>query len=325
MDSSLDIKFKNLMNEYYPNKDEKLNPIYFSNPSKPFLFKKKKLKKPKSHILLPINNVNKPKNKSSTNIIYIKLKSAQKRDNKNIIKLKPFKPVPLSINHSEKRMNDRTINRDKILVSTDILQDKTFFKLGTGRLSINSLFNQIQENKNKKNEYIKKNISDIELNKLHNLQLTPSKEKKFLKKMTKFAMLNNLYHKYSSTSSGNIPNKNEENNNNDKYYIKENKKELFKSNSLVYLTYYDPNKNFNFNNIYKRNLNLMGNHIKNNIIIDKDRKIYIDCLMSKVDSDINAKKIFPKNFGKTIYNLQKENSYIRIQNLDNIFSEIMKK
>ena len=95
MDSSLDIKFKNLMNEYYPNKDEKLNPIYFSNPSKPFLFKKKKLKKPKSHILLPINNVNKPKNKSSTNIIYIKLKSAQKRDYLALYSLTNLKKVPL--------------------------------------------------------------------------------------------------------------------------------------------------------------------------------------------------------------------------------------
>ena len=327
MDSTLDIKFKNLMNEYYPNKDDKLNPIFLSKTFKPFLFKKRKLKKPKSHVILPINNKtdSRQKNKSSVNIVFIKLKNTNKKERKNInmIKLKPFISKPLLINNSDRNIHYRSYVTDKKLISTDILQDKTFFKLGLGQLSINSLFNQ--ENKNKKNEYFKKKISDIELNKLHDLQLTPSKEKKSFKKMTKFAMLNNLYHKYSSTSSGNIINKKNSEYYNDKYFKQENKKEYYKCNSPVYLTHYDQNKNFNFINIYKRSLNLPGINKNNNIIIDKDRKIYIDCLLSKVGSDINAKKIFPKNFGKTIYNLQKENLYIRIQNLDNIFSEIMKK
>ena len=327
MDSSLDIKFKNLMNEYYPNKDDKLNPIFLSKTFKPFLFKKRKLKKPKSHVILPINNKtdSRQKNKSSVNIVFIKLKNTNKKERKNInmIKLKPFISKPLLINNSDRNIHYRSYVTDKKLISTDILQDKTFFKLGLGQLSINSLFNQ--ENKNKKNEYFKKKISDIELNKLHDLQLTPSKEKKSFKKMTKFAMLNNLYHKYSSTSSGNIINNKNSDHYNDKYFNQENKKEYYKCNSPVYLTHYDQNKNFNFINIYKRSLNLPGINKNNNIIIDKDRKIYIDCLLSKVGSDINAKKIFPTNFGKTIYNLQKENGYIRIQNLDNVFSEIMKK
>ena len=47
--------------------------------------------------------------------------------------------------------------------------------------------------------------------------------------------------------------------------------------------------------------------------------------MSNTNSEINTKKIFPKLNGKTIYNLQKDNTYIRIQNLDNIFYKIMKK
>ena len=40
---------------------------------------------------------------------------------------------------------------------------------------------------------------------MHNLKLTPLKEKKNgnkAKKMTKFALLNNLYHKYSITLPG---------------------------------------------------------------------------------------------------------------------------
>ena len=341
MDSALDLKFKRLMNEYFQNKEEKLNPIYFSQTSKPFLFKKRNLKKPKSNIIIPKNinvNKNKEKSNSSNNIIYIKLKSAYKRDNKDnrkIIKLKPFKPITnYSMKTLYKRNTCRILYPENQLVSTDILQDKSFTKLGIGQLSINSLYNQIQDgsnnnndNKNRKSEYLKKNISDFELNKLHNLQLTPLKEKKRLRKMTKFAMLNNLYHKYSSTLSGSVQNEKKDNDN-DKYYKKVNKNNndiLSKDNSQIYLTHYYPNKYFNFNNIYKRNLNKPENQNANNRIINKDNKIYIDCLLSKVDSDIKTKSIFPKNIGKTIYNLQKENSYLRIQNLDNVFSEIMKK
>ena len=143
--------------------------------------------------------------------------------------------------------------------------------------------------------------------------------------MTKFALLNNLYHKYSSTFSGCANNKDKENSESDRYYKNRNNNEfLIDYNSQVYLTYFNPKKYFNFNNIYKRNLNLPDKKV-NNRIINKDNKIYIDCLLSSVDSNINAKKIFPKNFGKTVYNLQKDHSYLRIQNLDKIFTEILKK
>ena len=330
MDSALDLKFKQLMSEYNKNKEEKFNPLYLSKKSKHFLFKKHNLKKPRTYIIFPLNQdnntvnkcINVPhKNNSTNHIVYIKLKNTDSKDDKKIIKLKPFKPTKLSKNNIDKNTNYRIFEKGKNLVSSDILQDKTFTKLGLGQLRINSLFSS----KNKKSEYLKKNISDSELNKLHNLQLEPLKEIKLSRKMTKFAMLNNLYHKYSSTLSGSITNKNNEYISFDKYYKKRNENDFLLKDNQFYLTYYNPNKYFNFNNIYKRNLNIPENQNANNKIINKDNKIYIDCLLSKVDSDINAKKIFPKNIGKTIYNLQKENSYIRIQNLDNVFTKIMKK
>ena len=331
MDSALDLKFKKLMSEYF--KEKKYSPTYLSKTSKPFLFKKRNLKKPRTYIIFPSNNGNDNNNipqktNSSSNIVFIKLKSAIKKDNKKVIKLNSFKPTYNSVITVDKNTNYRFLERGKKLVSSDILQDKTFSKLGSGQLSINSLVTQVMENKNKnrKNIYMKKNISDFELNKLHNLQLTPLKEIKLSTKMTKFAMLNNLYHKYSSTSSGCVKNKNNEDIYSDRYYKQGNKTDfLFKDNSQVYLTNYNPKKNFNFNNIYKRNLNLPENQKANNNIINKDNKIYIDCLLSKAGSDINAKKIFPKNNGKTVCNIQKENSYVRIQNLEKVFSEIMKK
>ncbi len=216
------------------------------------------------------------------------------------------------------------------MASTDILQDKTFYKLDQNQFCINSLINQLKENKNGRNHVIniRRNISELDLNKLCNLKLTPVKEKKNLivqTRKTKFALLTNLYHKYSSTSSGSIK-KNKDDSMIDKYYKKVNSDdELKKENSQFYLTYYNPNLIYNFNNIYKRNLNFPGNQKNNNNIINKDNKIHINCLMSKINSKINTKKIFPNINGKTIYNLQKDNTYMRIQNLDNIFYEIMKK
>jgi hypothetical protein len=327
MDTQLDLKFKKLMNEYFPNKNEKLNPLYFTQISKRSLSKKKYIfKKNLSNNLLipssPITNKNK-QNNASNDFIFIQTKNTYKKDNRKQKALKESKSLSLSMNNSIYKNNDSSFKKEKKLATPDILQDKSLFKLGKGQLSINSLLNQFKNrNKHDDNDYIKKNSNVINLHKINNLILTPLKHKKILRRMTKFAMLNNLYHKYSSTSSGN---RKLENNDIDKYYIKKkDKKYLIKDKPKIYLTYYDPNKIFNFYNIYKRNLNLPDNQRINNIIINKDSKIYIDCLLSKVDSDINTGKIFPKSFGKTIYNLQKDNSYIRIQSLDNIFSKIMK-
>ena len=310
MDSPLDLKFKRLMREYFPGKKEKINPKYIIQMNQPYLFKQIKLQKK-----LPYKMYNK-----SPNILFIKLKSPHKIYTKNGYKLTRFSPKTVSSSST----------KDIRLASNDFLQDKTFYKFNQKQFCINSLINQLKENKNGRNHdiNIRRNLSEFELNKLNNIKLTPVKGKKNINvqtRKTKFAMLTNLYHKYSSTSSGSIK-KNKDDSKIDKYYKKVNSDDaLMKENSKFYLTYYNPNLIYNFNNIYKRDLNLPGNQTKNNSIINKDNKIHINCLMSNTNSEINTKKIFPKINGKTIYNLQKDNTYMRIKNLDNIFYEIMKK
>ena len=45
---------------------------------------------------------------------------------------------------------------------------------------------------------------------------------------------------------------------------------------------------------------------KNNYkIIDKDKNIYINCLLSEIEIELNRDKILYKNNGKTIYELDK--------------------
>ena len=63
----------------------------------------------------------------------------------------------------------------------------------------------------------------------------------------------------------------------------------------------------------------------NHKIIDTDRKISINFLLSKVQSELNRDKILYKNNGKTIYELDKELSYKRFKNFENIVNKLFVK
>ena len=63
----------------------------------------------------------------------------------------------------------------------------------------------------------------------------------------------------------------------------------------------------------------------NKEIIDNNKNIKIDCLMSKIEQNINIKKILYKYLGKSIYQLQKDPAYIRLKSLERKIIEILKK
>ena len=64
---------------------------------------------------------------------------------------------------------------------------------------------------------------------------------------------------------------------------------------------------------------------KNIEIIENNKNIKIDCLMSKIEQDINIKKILYKYLGKSIYQLQSDPAYIRLKGLEKKIIEILKK
>ena len=64
---------------------------------------------------------------------------------------------------------------------------------------------------------------------------------------------------------------------------------------------------------------------RNKEIIDNNNDIKMDCLISKIDQNINIKKILYKYLGKSIYELQKDPAYIRLKNLEKKLIEILKK
>ena len=313
MDSVLDIKFKRLINKYYQREDYKLNQIFLHKKvSKPYTVIQRKNKNSQ----LTLSTKNDRNHSQQTNSKMIKPRKMN-NNNKNKFILKRFKSLSIN-NVSKETIETKSDNEKSNLVSSDILKEKSILLSLRKQFSINSLINNKLRNQENKIEFFKKNISESNL-KINQDKIHKIEEKKGNKRLSKFAMRNNLYFKYSSILSGAKKNIKNNDNDNDYYYrvkkIKENNKE--------HLTHSEPNNAFNFNNIYKRNLNLPNLKI-NKQIINNDEKIYINCLFSKINAKLNAKKIFKNYKVKTIYNIQEEDSYKRIHSLDMIFSKLMK-
>ena len=64
---------------------------------------------------------------------------------------------------------------------------------------------------------------------------------------------------------------------------------------------------------------------RNKEIIDNNKRVKIDCLMSKMEKNISIKKILYKYLDKTIYELQNDKSYTRLRKLEKNIIEILKK
>ena len=56
-----------------------------------------------------------------------------------------------------------------------------------------------------------------------------------------------------------------------------------------------------------------------------NKKIYINCLLSKVNENIKREKILLDKNKKTIFELDKESSYRRVKNFENFINKIYKK
>lgn len=309
MDSILDTQFKRLMNKYYQKSNTRKIQIN--------LYKKMREK------VEPTNKRNKIKNKilKKNNSMMQSIKI--KRNDKNKFVLKKCNTLSNNTINKEIKTSDNnySINdRNSInLVSSDILREKPLFLSLRKQFSINSLLKkfkfEIKEETEKRHSIIKKNLSLCNLKKLSD-NYSKDIKKKENKKMSRFALRNNLYYKYSSILSGG---KKPEINRNIDYYYQNRKTEDSKQN----FSYSEPNNNFNFINMHKRNLNLPN--LKNNQqIIKNDEKIYVNCLFSKINARLNESKIFQKKNSKTIYNIQNEKLYKRIHALDKAFKRLMK-
>ena len=168
------------------------------------------------------------------------------------------------------------------------------------------------------------------------------------KKYTMLGMLNKLFDYYSSESN-NFVSSNAENqssnymnfskSNNSLFQLQntnqENNSEISKNNDDV--NFFLTKLENNYENEEKEKENKlsvtrficnrcsMGDiNKRNKTIIENNKKVTIDCLMSKIERDISIKKILYKYLNKTIYEIENDKSYTRLKELEKKIFEILK-
>ena len=81
---------------------------------------------------------------------------------------------------------------------------------------------------------------------------------------------------------------------------------------------------FNVSRLIKKRCSLGDIKKNNEEIINNDKMIYIDCLISKINKDISVKKILYKYIDKTLYEFEDNPSYKRIKVFENNITNILK-
>ena len=247
-----------------------------------------------------------------------------------------------------------TIAKSEVIDTKDIYNEPRIIKIR----SFSNICNNNDTSINNENK-----LYDInEINDKYNLQLNLAikKEKKNTifsgKRYTIAGMLNKLFQYYSSESNANnntinssmenqtsnLLNYTKLNNINkfNKFIPFKNISEINNEDSNTFLTKLNVTNNtqvndkekekekenkFNITKFINERCSLNAINRKNKEIIDKNEKIKIDCLLSKLESDISIKKIIYRYLGKTIYELTKDQSYVRLKELEKKIIDILKR
>ena len=208
-------------------------------------------------------------------------------------------------------------------ITCGMLSSKRLLKERNNKLKINSfMINSAKKyNSLTDEEEEKKSVKDMnkDFTSRNNINNKRKINHFFINRYTKTAMLNNLFQKYSSiNNSTNRCNLSE--NINLSTFNDKNNNEQSKINFIMKL------KNKGISHLSERYNNILSKIKKNNSqIININKKIYINCLLSKVGEDLKKEKIFLDKNKKTIFELDKESSYRRIKKIENIVTKLYKK
>ena len=226
------------------------------------------------------------------------------RNNKNAIRLNIFK------SESEKnlKITSGMLNSKRLYNNRDNKFSLHSFMISSPRN--NSLTDEEEDNKsffNKHRDFTSRNV----------INNKKKANKHFLQRYTKTGLLNKLYQKYSRVNySINRSNFSENLNFNSTSDI---------NNSQNKNTYLTRLKNDDISHISERYNNMLLNIKKNNTqIININKKIYINCLLSKVNEKLKKEKLFVDKNKKTIYELDKESSYRRVKKFEDFINKLYK-
>ena len=324
---------KIVLNEYKkPFTNEKLNLVFKNNipifSNKKFNFKNiKYIKSTRNHIFKGnfnwlINSLS-YKNLDANNSLF------------NIERAENFLPKILRLNNNSQEHNikknksgtnlylEKEQKDQNFRITCGMLSSKRLLKERNNKLKINSfMINSAKKyNSLTDEEEEKKSVKDMNKNftSRNNINNKRKINNFFINRYTKTAMLNNLFQKYSSiNNSTNRCNLSE--NINLSTFNDKNNNEQSKINFIMKL------KNKGISHLSERYNNILSKIKKNNSqIININKKIYINCLLSKVGEDLKKEKIFLDKNKKTIFELDKESSYRRIKKIENIITKLYKK
>ena len=216
-------------------------------------------------------------------------------------------------------------------------------------IKIRSFSNICKDNDLSNDKYSEENNIN-EIDSKYNLNLNSKIKYKKLnsifhgKKYTKFGILNKLFEYYSSQSNNGISPNNENMENKSSNYINfpksnnsiiDNNDEMSKNNideSNIFLTKIKSNKNeseekynkFSVTRFISDRCSVGDINKRNKKIIEDNKKVSIDCLLSKIERKISVKKILYKYLDKTIYEIENDKSYTRLKEFDKNILDILK-
>ena len=324
---------KIVLNEYKkPFTNAKLNLVFKNNipifSNKKFNFKHiKYIKSTRNHIFKGnfnwlINSLS-YKNLDTNNSLF------------NVERAENFLPKILRLNNNSQEHNikksksgtnlylEKEQNEQNFRITCGMLSSKRLLKERNNKLKINSfMINSAKKyNSLTDEEEEKKSVKDMnkDFTSRNNINNKRKINNFFINRYTKTAMLNNLFQKYSSiNNSTNRCNLSE--NINLSTFNDKNNNDQSKVNFITKL------KNKGISHLSERYNNILSKIKKNNSqIININKKIYINCLLSKVGEDLKKEKIFLDKNKKTIFELDKNSSYRRIKKIENIVTKLYKK
>ena len=216
-------------------------------------------------------------------------------------------------------------------------------------IKIRSFSNICKDNDLSNDKYSEENNIN-EIDSKYNLNLNSKIKYKKLnsifhgKKYTKFGILNKLFEYYSSQSNNGISPNNENMENKSSNYINfsksnnsiiDNNDEMSKKNideSNIFLTKIKSNKNeseekynkFSVTRFISDRCSVGDINKRNKKIIEDNKKVSIDCLLSKIERKISVKKILYKYLDKTIYEIENDKSYTRLKEFEKNILDILK-
>ena len=324
---------KKVLNEYKkPFTNAKLNLVFKNNipifSNKKFNFKHiKYIKSTRNHIFKGnfnwlINSLS-YKNLDANNSLF------------NIERAENFLPKILRLNNNSQEHNikksksgtnlylEKEQKDQNFRITCRMLSSKRLLKERNNKLKINSFMINSAKKYNSLTDEEEEKKSVIDMNKNFTSRNNINNKRKinhfFINRYTKTAMLNNLFQKYSSIN--NTTNRcNLSENINLSTFNDKNNNDQSKVNFITKL------KNKGISHLSERYNNILSKIKKNNSqIININKKIYINCLLSKVGEDLKKEKIFLDKNKKTIFELDKESSYRRIKKIENIIIKLYKK